>query len=311
MVIDEVSYTSIDDESCNFFCDFLVCWIALVEIGQTNPTTTPLCSSFVKNTFQKISLDINFRNARHISNITNNFIEQQFISNPFSSSVKSDGCFTSAQLEVELKLLETIDYDYLVNNKLFLDDHLSDRLIVIISDELADALSLDSDKMKKTWNACEIVVFTSNIFYLIQISGIEFQSVLLIIDVDFYQRQHNFAVNDAVSRAQYEVGIIARKTTVNLNYLKSYLKGDKANFINNLNLLRANEPMSSDWLKAKDLDLHEYEWWLDRLSALKSASNPEYKNLLHSQPPTICLQIEAIFSDSGNFFQHSTGGTLK
>ncbi|XP_075259339.1 uncharacterized protein LOC142351129 [Convolutriloba macropyga] len=297
-----MTYVSMHD--IDFFFKFKVCWITLVECGQYKPMMVDVVRGEIENKFEKENLDINFRNAKHISQVSNSFIDRHYVSNPYSGAIRTPSSFVAHQQAIEVKFEESIDYENLASKNDFLDKKISDRLIVIISDEVDDAMKVDVDKMKKTWGCLKIddidvEFYTSNVYLLIQLSGCEFQSVLIVIDVDNYLEKHNFAVNEAVSRAQYEVGILAKKAARRSGYLEDYLKGAEADYVKQLKLFLSKQKMKSDWLQPADLDLREYKWWLDQFSKLETIAKTEKDNLFNSQPAKVRLQIAAILPDAG------------
>ena len=302
VLIDEMTYVSM--HNIKFFFEFKVCWITLVECGQYKPMMVDVVRGELENKFEKENLDINFRNAKHISQVSNSFIDRHYVSNPYSGAIRTPCSFVAHQQAIQVKSVKSIDYENLAAKNDFLDKEISDRLIVIISDEVDDAMKVDVDKMKKTWGGLKIddidvEFYTSNVYLLIQLSGCEFQSVLIVIDVDNYLEKHNFAVNEAVSRAQYEVGIIAKIAAWRSGYLEDYLKGAVADYVKQLKLFLLKESMKSDWLQPADLDLREYKWWLDQFSKLETLEKTEKDKLFNSQPAEVRLQIAAILPDAG------------
>ena len=160
VLIDEMTYVSMHD--IDFFFEFKVCWITLVECGQYKPMMVDVVRGELENKFEKENLDINFRNAKHIGQVSNSFIDRHYVSNPYSGAIRTPSSFVAHQQAIEVKFEESIDYENLASKNDFLDKKISDRLIVIISDEVDDAMNVDVDKRRKLGEVWKLMILMSN-----------------------------------------------------------------------------------------------------------------------------------------------------
>ena len=121
------------------------------------------------------------------------------------------------------------------------------------------------------------------------------QSVLIVIDVEEWKDYMLCAINLALSRAQYEVGLLVNEKISNRPDWVEYISGTIPNYVHMFERFLAKKALSSDWLKPNDLDLYEYYWWRSKFSPNCVSDVIEINEALKVQPLQVCLQLGFAF----------------
>ena len=274
------------------------CWITFTETGSfyVNRSDEDFYKKFDK--LEHEDLTILFRSANHISTITGTNIEkEEFKGLPFPSKpVLLPGCFISAQRQIELKCFDRIeDVLNVGESEEFLGNGFTDRLVVVLSDELPTDFSLK--ELKKRWNATEMV-HCSDRHDLDCISGSEFQSVLFIINCGEGTVLRNDHLTSVVSRAQYEVGIILIRSDQSgfeqVNRMVSFYllttRIDHAVLFDQL-ISTTNKSTLVKWLQPTDTNNYNWLWWNIRMEIHLEKEKEQMMKCIERQPISVQLQL--------------------
>ena len=174
-------------------------------------------------------------------------------------------------------------------------DNLTDRLIVVITepDNLPD--QLDLKQLKEEWKGTELVHITDEL-EADQVSGSEYQSVLIIVHKR-YSYIFLTALTMAVSRAQYEVGIIVTNYSEMSTQLSSYLSPVRKDYVLAFDRFIRNPSTNISWLEPTDTKTEPWEWWQNRLQTHFSEQGGVATQIVMSQPLIIRLQLTAAFPE--------------
>ena len=256
IMIDEVYYQE-EFESLSKFVE--VCetvWVAAVEAGQKS-NTSEFTTCLLK--FNRETLHVLFRNSQHISKTSHSFIES-------NSSIFSDnrivvaGCFQSAQPDIKLKYIK-LDQTSLSESEdvaKFLKQKKKTNFFVVLFTNQEKKMShrkffelLSSERSK-----VEIIDESNIDAQNLPFTGAEFQSVLVIVE-DLISPE---AINLAVTRAQFEVDIIATdslKTSIFWNDYIQRLIRVQSNYKKFMKGVTSIEP---SWLAPESRSDADYNW---------------------------------------------------
>ena len=277
----------IDDRMKKFLPILRCCWISSTGTGYG--TDSSIERGELPAYFKHENLNILFRSATHISTITSKYIEKRQNGLPFPvETVKIPGCFTAEQRKVLVWYVRNVIESLFNGRNLFLGDNFSSRLIVILS-SAGVSIEDNIDQLKSKWKATEVVL---NEYSLREISGSEFQSVLLAID-----RTDDYILNDvtlAISRAQYEVGIIVNEELTEFRELLStYVSPETKNYSTLFHNFLDENVTFTNWLAPQDCDITQaLEWWIDELRKLMRGNLTQ---TIMQKPITIRLQLTTAF----------------
>ena len=271
------------------------CWVSLTDSGfdsaglYNRPSCFPDC-------FRHENLNILFRSASHISSISKNHIERQSLTVPFPAQpVRVPGCFTAHQRELKVKWVEKIDEGTVQFDEEFLEDGFTDRLIVLLAMDV-NQHGIDLEKLKEDWNASTVADCNQNAI-IDHLSGAEFQSVLIIVDLKEKYCQAVHDINMAVSRAQYEVGIIVagEQNSYIIKQLQSYLSSSLCYHVEIFSKFLTGSLANEDWLKPEDVNKLPWEWWLRRLRTHLKKQRDATIEIFKRQPVSVRLQLTFAF----------------
>ena len=307
-MVDEVSNFT-DYSFLNQFSDCKCCWISLTESGSNG--------NVVKKGFPSIfhheNLNVLFRSASHISSVSNRFIDSKQQMFPFpAKSVRVPGCFTASQANIQCKIEERIDEYYIEEQKIcvglnfflrkrhldFLGEQFLNRLLLIIFDQEFSKLELE--RLRESWNASDVVHCDRSKRVDI-ISGSEFQSVVVFMKASLTTID---ALNMAVCRAQYEVGIIVwqdKAKWAEEEELKVYLDSLQFDHVRIYNEFMSDPPTNRGWLSPCDDDMTQWDWWFKKLEIFMTGREEDVVRILKAQPVDVRIQLSAAFPSLFNF----------
>ncbi|XP_075261255.1 uncharacterized protein LOC142352974 isoform X3 [Convolutriloba macropyga] len=286
LMIEEMEF-NIDDSMKKCLHNFGCCWISSTGFG--HGTYSKIEGDELPAYFKHENLNILFRSASHISTITSKYIEKQRNELPFPvEAVQIPGCFLAEQRNISVRYVQNA-VEYLFYGSVeFLGDNFSSRLIVIISSD--DFPTEDKiGQLKLRWKATEVVLCEDS---LEEISGSEFQSVLLAVDIrDEYILDN---VTMAISRAQYEVEIIFNGENSEVRELLSTYLSPESNNYSTLFYKFLDENITfTNWLEPQDSDMTDGLWWWE--SELGKLIKGNSIQIIMRKPITIRLQLTAAF----------------
>ena len=301
-MFDEVS--SFNDYSfLGKFIDCKCCWIALTETGSNEDQN----KRGFPSSFHHKNLNVLFRSATHISTASNRHIDKKNQMLPFPAEVvKVPGCFTASQLNIECKTIQRVDEYYLDKQKNcvglefflcdkypgFIGDQFLNRLLLIIFDQQFSQDELR--RLKKSWNASDVVHCDRSENVDI-ISGSEFQSVVIFMKASLTTID---ALNMAVCRAQYEVGVIVFKDIAKWDEeeeLEAYLYSLKFDHVRVYRQFMSDPPTNRGWLSPRDDDRTQWEWWLKKLEIFMTGREEDVVKIFKAQPVYVRIQLSAAF----------------
>ena len=275
-----------------------VIWAAAVEAGQ--PVSEGDLATHLSQ-FKRETLHVLFRNSQHITDVSHQFIE----SNP--SPVFTDnkdvvaGCYQSSQPEISLEYLK-MDKENLIDSAAatnFLNQHFGkDYLVVIFTSEENSNKTQQHLLFEKTNGEKHnfAVIDNTNVEAReLSFTGTEVQSVLVLVE--------NFtslaAINLAITRAQFEVVIIASESLKSdrkwLDYIQRLI-GVQSNY---WKFMRGEPSIDSDWLSPHIRSDADYYWLQKRVE--RDWNDTTLSHLLNIYDEEALLPI-AIAASAWKFF---------
>ena len=295
-MIDEVSYfeSSFLDALHVYKC----CWISLTETGSDEKADNLHQLTF-PDFFHHENLNVLFRSSSHISSVSSSYIDRRLQQFPFPvKPVRVPGCFRANQLSIRYQILNGL-YKYkkdelfsLSEHETFLESTLADRLIIFLSKGFVPRSELE--EIELSWGAALGVRCTES-EQVQQVSGSEFQSVLVIAEASVATLE---AINMAVTRAQYEVGIVVFKDITEWNKeeeFTTYLKALQSEYVRIYDQFTANPSCNIGWLSPSDDDTYGTDWWERRLERFLRRKAEDVIDLFSCQTVSVRLQISLAF----------------
>ena len=195
------------------------CWMACIETGQRE-----ILSMFPYNSnklFKIEKLHVLYRSSHFISEFSNSFLDQKVLSYEPASMIP--GCFTSTQNQLIIKRYESLNDNLLTKTD---SKFAKDRLFIVFTNRQDPENSWQSVLQKREdFQKKNFCLQTSNEMELrsLKFTGCEYNSVLVIIDLDEIVPLNYMAIHLAITRAQFEVEVYIRADLE----LPHFLKPDK------------------------------------------------------------------------------------
>ena len=273
-------------------------WAAAVEAGQAvnNSDLARRLSQFKRET-----LHVLFRNSQHITEVSHHFIE----SNP--SPVFTDnkdvvaGCYQSSQPEISLEYLN-LEKENIIDSApatCFLNQHSGkDYLVVLFTSSKSNKKNghhVNFDKQNGEQKPFAIIDDTNVEARELPFTGTEVQSVLVLVE--------NFtslaAINLAITRAQFEVVIIASESLKSdrkwLDYIQRLMDVQSSY----RKFMRGEPSIDSDWLSPHIRSDADYHWLQKRVE--RDWNETTLSHLLNIYDEEALLPI-AIAASAWKFF---------
>ncbi|XP_075255768.1 uncharacterized protein LOC142348340 isoform X2 [Convolutriloba macropyga] len=296
VMIDEVSNFEIPFLDALRYCK--CCWISLTETGSDKKTDNLYQLGF-PDVFHHENLNVLFRSSSHISSVSSSYIDRRLQQFPFPvKPVRVPGCFKANQLSIRYQIFNGV-YTYKKNelfslseHETFLESTLTDRLIIILSEDIVPRSELE--EIGLSWGATQIVNDTQS-EKVQEVSGSEFQSVLVMADASVATLE---AINMAVTRAQYEVGIVVFKDIREWDKEKeftTYLEALQSEYVRIYDQFTADPPCNIGWLSLSDDDTYRTDWWERKLERLLKGKAEDVIELFSCQTVSVRLQISLAF----------------
>ena len=221
---------------------------------------------------------------------TRDFIEKRTVNK--ATEVRVPGCFISSQATLKWEYFDSIHDSKLTDIEFLEKRFANDRMFICFCDASYKKDESWISNITNSWKFRYVSIVRRDHRDGLNFTGSEAASVLIVILRENWHHRLTEFLNQAVSRAQYEVGLFIYMGLENNEPLTMYLQEGAVYPSRQYRALEMGEEFSIDWLSANNFKNEETSWLSTRF---RNNLSPEKRlSIYENQPSRVVYQLALV-----------------
>ena len=212
---------------------------------------------------------------------TRDFIEKRTVNK--ATEVRVPGCFISSQAALKWEYFDSIHDSKLTNIEFLEKRFANDRMFICFCDASYKKDESWISNITNSWKFRYVSIVRRDHRDGLNFTGSEAASVLIVILRQNWHHRLTEFLNQAVSRAQYEVGLLIHMGLENNEPLTMYLQEGAVYPSRQYRALKMGEELPIDWLSASNFKNEETSWLSTRF---RNNLSPEKRLSIYENQPS-------------------------